>query len=277
MAVLLLSLAVTLASRTVSLACASAALGGVTAGGGAAPLVAWSANPSHLGGGSRSIRPDLREPEVLAKFLSKELAKAQAGSPEVLVLVTGGSLGGSLSSASSLQTRVLSSGASMTVPGVDVLCALGALKREFPDMQVTDVPGTVELVSRPGVASSGDCTVVVCEVSNDQDTTMALQELMDALDQSVRGKFALVVALGNRIPASDQYDTALQASVPPTVGRRLSSSSSTQGVRMTPDILAGLLTGILMTVIALTGLCCLGSIQTPTKFTDVPPPSTREY
>uniref|UniRef100_A0A7S2WS17 V-type proton ATPase subunit S1/VOA1 transmembrane domain-containing protein n=1 Tax=Rhizochromulina marina TaxID=1034831 RepID=A0A7S2WS17_9STRA len=244
------------------------------------PVVAWSANPDHLGGSVRSIRPDLRQPESLADFLSTELTQGSRDLPEVLVVFTsaeGGQRGAvpALSVVPSLQARMLSGGASVTVPGVDAAATLRSLEQKVPSIQVTGPSGAVELVSAPGVGSNGECEVVVCQVPSSGDAGPAVKLLVDTLERSTRGNFAVVMTLENRFALTPEFEAALE--IPSAHARRLSSASSTQGVRMTPDILAGLLTGILLTVIALTGLCCLGSIQTPTKFSDVPPPSTREY
>ena len=60
--------------------------------------------------------------------------------------------------------------------------------------------------------------------------------------------------------------------------RRLQSSSSKKdGVRMTPDVLTGILIALLFVFTALLGLTCIGSIQTPSQFSSVGPPSMKEF
>lgn len=49
------------------------------------------------------------------------------------------------------------------------------------------------------------------------------------------------------------------------------------GIRMTPDILAGVLVGLLFIFTAWLGLSCIGAIQTPSQFALTGPPSLKEW
>eukprot|EP00618_Florenciella_parvula_P038520 CAMPEP_0119538840 /NCGR_PEP_ID=MMETSP1344-20130328/51160_1 /TAXON_ID=236787 /ORGANISM="Florenciella parvula, Strain CCMP2471" /LENGTH=130 /DNA_ID=CAMNT_0007581901 /DNA_START=65 /DNA_END=457 /DNA_ORIENTATION=- len=79
--------------------------------------------------------------------------------------------------------------------------------------------------------------------------------------------------------AMEAYTVSMTSAVP--APRKLSDSSDSDAplkyVKMTPDLLAGILTGLLLVFIALIGLSCLNSIQTPSLYTDKPPPSMKEY
>ena len=46
---------------------------------------------------------------------------------------------------------------------------------------------------------------------------------------------------------------------------------------MTPDVLTGILIALLFVFTALLGLTCIGSIQTPSQFSSVGPPSMKEF
>lgn len=63
------------------------------------------------------------------------------------------------------------------------------------------------------------------------------------------------------------------------VRRRLNEESDDDpsGVRMTPNILAGILVGLLFAFCVFVGLTCLGGIQTPSQFALTGPPSLKEW
>lgn len=89
------------------------------------------------------------------------------------------------------------------------------------------------------------------------------------------GKCAFAFISTDSIKESANYIKAMTEPV-----RRMTASSSSDAiayVHMTPDLLAGILTGLLLVIIAMIGLTCLSSIQTPSQFSDKPPPSAREY
>jgi len=50
-----------------------------------------------------------------------------------------------------------------------------------------------------------------------------------------------------------------------------------EGVRMTPDILAGVLVGILFLFTVVLGFSCIGAIQTPSQYAKTGPPSLKEW
>jgi hypothetical protein len=70
------------------------------------------------------------------------------------------------------------------------------------------------------------------------------------------------------------------------VARRLVEDDTTEvsdwagksdGIRNTPDILTGVLVGLLFVFVIVLGLGCLNSIQTPSQFAKVGPPSLKEW
>lgn len=84
--------------------------------------------------------------------------------------------------------------------------------------------------------------------------------------------FAVEIQIGNP-PAA--YEDAMNFA-----RRRLEApipSYPTKFVRMTPDLLAGILTSTLVVIVILIGLTCLAAIATPDQFSDKPPPSSKEY
>jgi hypothetical protein len=87
--------------------------------------------------------------------------------------------------------------------------------------------------------------------------------------------------------AGDDYVLVVSATAPPNRGprarlsplRRLEAAAAAakDGVRMTPDILTGILVGGLFVVVALIGLTCISSIQTPSEYSHTGPPSMKEF
>lgn len=59
--------------------------------------------------------------------------------------------------------------------------------------------------------------------------------------------------------------------------RRLQTETASRTIKMTPDILAGLLTLLLFLFIMVTGLGCVGDIECPQSFSKEEPAKGREY
>lgn len=62
-----------------------------------------------------------------------------------------------------------------------------------------------------------------------------------------------------------------------TSRRRLQTTTKLDGVRMTPDILTGVLVGLLFIFTVWVGIMCIGDIQTPSKYAHTGPPSLKEW
>lgn len=109
--------------------------------------------------------------------------------------------------------------------------------------------------------SNGVCDLLVVELPSALEFNDQFVKLRSILADNVA--FALPVQ--HSIPITQQYRSNLVVN-----SRRLAtaSDSPTKYVYMTPDLLAGILTGILLVMIALIGLSCLNSIQTPSQFSD---------
>mmetsp|Transcript_16760 Transcript_16760/g.25188 ORF Transcript_16760/g.25188 Transcript_16760/m.25188 type:complete len:231 (-) Transcript_16760:215-907(-) len=73
------------------------------------------------------------------------------------------------------------------------------------------------------------------------------------------------------------YIAAVAVTSLPT--RRLDDATTItyDGVRMTPDIMSGVLVMILFLFTAILGLSCIGAIQTPSQFAKQGPPSLKEW
>lgn len=61
------------------------------------------------------------------------------------------------------------------------------------------------------------------------------------------------------------------------VHRRLQTETTSRTIKITPDILAGLLTMLLFLFILVTGLGCVGDIECPQHFSKEEPAKGREY
>lgn len=59
--------------------------------------------------------------------------------------------------------------------------------------------------------------------------------------------------------------------------RRLDTTTTPDGVRMTPDILTGVLVGLLFIFTVWVGITCIGDIQTPSQYAHTGPPSLKEW
>jgi len=129
---------------------------------------------------------------------------------------------------------------------------------------------TAILSNQHDVATNGLCDVLYVELGRIHSREQ-FGDFVSLVNDITAGRNAFAI-LSDITP---DYIAAMTAPA-----RRLDSSSTTihlKYVRMTPDLLAGILTGILMAFVIMLGLTCLSSIQTPSQFTDKPPPSSREY
>ncbi|CAM9641615.1 unnamed protein product, partial [Choristocarpus tenellus] len=59
--------------------------------------------------------------------------------------------------------------------------------------------------------------------------------------------------------------------------RRLATALSARTIKITPDILSGLLFLLLFLFVLVTGLGCLGDIECPQSFATVQPAAGKEY
>jgi hypothetical protein len=126
------------------------------------------------------------------------------------------------------------------------------------------------------VLSNGKLDVMIIDLKNSDNFNEQFAALQSVLSTK-QNQCAYALPLEHSNPASSSFVKM----VPPQQQRRLDDTTSTTDptkyVYMTPDLLAGILTGLLLVMIILIGLNCLGSIQTPSQFSDKPPPSSREY
>jgi hypothetical protein len=116
--------------------------------------------------------------------------------------------------------------------------------------------------SHPNVMSNKVCDILVVDLPNAVEFDEQFVKLQSSLAEL---NVAYALPVHHQIAVTPQYrSNSIIAS------RRLdtTSVSPTKYVYMTPDLLAGILTGILLVMIALIGLSCLNSIQTPSQFSD---------
>jgi hypothetical protein len=212
----------------------------------------------------------------VATWLGQYLGGASFAAPELLIFSNNG-ISGDIST--KLRSVIEAAPSSAVAPFADGL--VGArVPGEHLDVASWEDAHAL-LSSRPALASNGVCDmVVVAAAVDEEDHVFAAfrSRVQDATGGAAL--FALVVhKLSSKVAVASDYVEVMTASTLPT-SRRLSTStneSPKKYVRMTPDLLAGILTGILLVVIALIGLCCLNSIQTPSIFTSKNFPSSREY
>jgi len=118
--------------------------------------------------------------------------------------------------------------------------------------------------SHPNVMSNKVCDILVVDLPNAVEFDEQFVKLQSSLAEL---NVAYALPVHHQIAVTPQYRSK--------ASRRLdtTSVSPTKYVYMTPDLLAGILTGILLVMIALIGLSCLNSIQTPSQFSDKVTPS----
>lgn len=106
--------------------------------------------------------------------------------------------------------------------------------------------------------------------------TLQLSVLLQASANSIRDAEPLIFSPSSlqsklKHPDLSNYIAAMTKSPRRKLDDSSSSASPKKYVHMTPDLLSGILTGLLLVVTTLIGLSCLGSIQTPSQFTDKVP------
>eukprot|EP00752_Nemacystus_decipiens_P009121 g8145.t1 len=115
--------------------------------------------------------------------------------------------------------------------------------------------------------------VAVPETATVEETDAALRTVTSSLEEKSAGRFLLLwtgdfhdAACGRRSLAADARSH-----------RRLQTETTSRTIKITPDILAGLLTLLLFLFIMVTGLGCVGDIECPQSFSKEDPAKGREY
>ncbi|CAN0194499.1 unnamed protein product [Ascophyllum nodosum] len=116
--------------------------------------------------------------------------------------------------------------------------------------------------------------VTVEESASVQETDASLRQVTADLEQSSDGKFVLLWTGDFNNAGCGRRSLAAEAAT----HRRLQTASTlSRTIKITPDILAGVLTMILFLFILYIGLSCVGDIECPQSFATVKPASGREY
>ncbi len=119
-----------------------------------------------------------------------------------------------------------------------------------------------------GVFGNGVCDVLVVPLTS-IDTASNDERLSSVQSMVAAGSHGQYVAALVSTQAEDGAVRELSA-------RHLLNGNK-KFVYMTSDIMSGLLIGLLLFLTALVGVCCLMSIQTPTKFCMDPLPGSKEF
>lgn len=102
-----------------------------------------------------------------------------------------------------------------------------------------------------------------------------------AVDRDVADLTAKAAARAADLGQPGSYVLGVTVATGPHHHRRLNEADNAdndkKGVRMTPDILAGILIGLLFTLTTWLGMYCIGAIQTPSHFASKGPPSLKEW
>lgn len=248
------------------------------------PLVFWSNDPTAFGSsGGQVILPQLSSQAEATAWVSDRMA-ASADSPTLEMLVvlesSGRGIQSGLDAYPAIQKQIEASAASAVAPFV---AAAPSNWDTIPGerLEASSLEEAEDIfTSHIATATNGICDLLVIKMgdANSDKELGIFQKLQASVDKATGGKciYALAMDASAKAALPPAYKAAMTAANP----RRLTTddtSSPKKYVHMTPDLLSGILTGLLLVTIALIGLSCLGSIQTPSKFTDKPPPSAREY
>lgn len=193
--------------------------------------------------------------------------------PELLVVIPGGSASHGLDQSPNLRSEISASASSAVLAFAPPI----SWARWGAEQRASSWEAAREIVAargRAGEKTAEGPTVLLLDGSLASEAEARFGGLLAEADEATGGKFAVALAMEETQPAQPEYVAAMTSPI-----RRLDDGSTTDAigyVRMTPDLLAGILTGLLLVIIAMIGLSCLSSIQTPSQFTDKPPPSTRE-
>jgi len=208
-------------------------------------------------------------------WLDQNMGGASVAAPELLIVLDN-RISGKIST--KLRSVIEAAPSSAVAPFADGLAGARVPGERLEAASWEDAHAL--LSSRPALASNGVCDMLVVAAAMDEDDRF-FAAFRTKVEDATGGAaaFALVVPKPAEVEVASKYVEVMTSSTLPT-SRRLSTStyeSPKKYVRMTPDLLAGILTGILLVVIALIGLSCLNSIQTPSIFTSKNFPSSREY
>ncbi|CBN76976.1 expressed unknown protein [Ectocarpus siliculosus] len=115
--------------------------------------------------------------------------------------------------------------------------------------------------------------VTVPEAATIEETDATVRTVTSSLEEKSVGRFIFLWT-------GDFHDEACgrrSLKAESRAHRRLATESLTRTIKITPDILAGLLTLLLFLFILVTGLGCVGDIECPKSFSSEDPAKGREY
>ncbi len=113
---------------------------------------------------------------------------------------------------------------------------------------------------------NGVCDVVVVPVS--EESFAAADARMESVLASAGASHAAAIVSPHAVSSTPRD---LQATSVVLV------AGAKNFVYMSPDIMSGVLVGVLLFITALIGVCCLMGLQTPDKFMAEPLPGTKEF
>ncbi|CAM9310767.1 unnamed protein product [Hapterophycus canaliculatus] len=127
-----------------------------------------------------------------------------------------------------------------------------------------------------GILTDGKLDLVMVtmpEAASVKETDGLMRAMTPILEDGSNGRFLLLWT-------GDFYDAgcgrrSLVAEA--RAHRRLQTETTSRTIKMTPDILAGLLTLFLFLFIVVTGFGCVGDIECPQSFSSEEPAKGREY
>mmetsp|Transcript_44371 Transcript_44371/g.75492 ORF Transcript_44371/g.75492 Transcript_44371/m.75492 type:complete len:290 (-) Transcript_44371:243-1112(-) len=257
-----------------SLVFAGASASSLSEGGA---LVFWSNKASAFEAEAQRTVLHLKSESEMASWLNGYLSSSTK--PEILVVFDDAesSNSGADDTHSAVKYEVESSASSLVAPfSVAPASALWDLV-PGEHLHATSLEEAKVLIdNHSDIAMNGVCDLLSIKLNG--GGVELLKELQATVEKVTSGN--CVFAIQPKIQTISYFFPEYTAVMTTSPRRKLlsdSDNSPKKYVHMTPDLLSGILTGLLLVVTAIIGLACLGGIQTPSQFTDKPPPSSREY
>ncbi|CAM9096770.1 unnamed protein product [Laminaria digitata] len=143
-------------------------------------------------------------------------------------------------------------------------------------VQELSLEDVIRTTVESGMLSDGKLDFVIAtvpETATIEDTDAAVRMLTSSLEEKSNGRFLLLWTGDVHGPTCGRRSLAQEAAA----HRRLQTEATSRTIKMTPDILAGLLFLLLFLFILVTGLGCVGDIECPQHFNHEKPAPGKDY
>eukprot|EP00904_Undaria_pinnatifida_P007507 jgi/Undpi1/3887/HiC_scaffold_16.g07255.m1 len=143
-------------------------------------------------------------------------------------------------------------------------------------VQELSLEDVIPTTAKSGMLSNGKLDFIVATVPEThtiEKTDAAVRTLTKSLEENSAGRFLLLWTGDMHGPSCGRRSLAQEAAA----HRRLQTAATSRTIKMTPDILSGLLFLLLFVFILVTGLGCVGDIECPQYFNHEKPAPGKDY